>query len=75
VAGQHGGIMTSLGCSSIQGGGCDLGYSVYLLEPVAFEVSKLIEGRGAASVALEVADEIFVGAFIGDQIMRVPRPD
>ena len=75
VAGQHGGIMTSLGCSSIQGGGCDLGYSVYLLEPVAFEVSKLIEGRGAASVALEVVDEIFVGAFIGDQIMRVPRPD
>ena len=36
---------------------------------------KLIEGRGAASVALEVVDEIFVGAFIGDQIMRVPRPD
>ncbi len=75
VAGQHGGIMTSLGCSSIREGGCDLGYSVYLLEPVGFEATKLIEGRGAVSVALEVGDELFVGSFVGDQIMRVPRPD
>jgi hypothetical protein len=75
VAGQHGGVMTSLGCSSIREGGCDLGYSVYLLGPVGLEVTKLIEGRGAVSVALEVGDELFVGAFIGDQIMRVPRPE
>jgi len=75
VAGQHAGVMASLGCSSIRKGGCDLGYSVYLLEPIRLEATKIIEGRGAASVALEVGDEIFVGSFFGDQIMRVPGPD
>jgi len=75
VAGQHGGVMTSLGCGSIREGGCDLGYSVYLLEPTRLEATKIIEGRGAVSVALEVGDEIFVGSFFGDQIMRVPGPD
>lgn len=75
VAGQHGGIMTSLGCSSIHEGGCDLGYSVYLLEPDGLAVTKIFEGRGAVSVALEVDDEYFVGSFVGDQIMRVPRSD
>jgi hypothetical protein len=75
VAGQHGGIMASLGCGSISERGCDIGYSVYLLEPVGLEHTKIIEGRGAASVALEVGDDIFVGAFVGDQIMRVRRPD
>jgi hypothetical protein len=75
VAGQHGGVMTSLGCDSIREGGCDLGYSVYLLEPDGLEVTRIFEGRGAVSVALEVDDEYFVGSFVGDQIMRVPRPD
>ena len=74
VAGQHAGFMASLGCSSIRKGGCDLGYSVYLLEPVRLEATKLIEGRGAVSVALVVGGELFVGIFVGDQIMRVPRP-
>ena len=40
----------------------------------AYEAGR-IEGRGAVSVALEVGDELFVGSFVGDQIMRVPRPD
>jgi hypothetical protein len=75
VTGQHGGVVTSLGCSSIRVGGCDLGYSVYLIDPVRLEATKIIEGRGAASVALEVGDEVLVGSFIGDQIMRVRRPD
>lgn len=75
VAGQHGGVMSSLGCSSIREGGCDLGYSVYRLDPIGLEVTKLFEGRGAVSVALEVGDEFFVGSFVGDQIMRVPSPE
>lgn len=75
VAGQEGGVMASLGCGSIREAGCDLGYSVYRIGPVGLEATKIVEGRGAASIALEVGDEIFVGAFVGDQIMRVPRPD
>lgn len=75
VAGQYGGVAAAMGCGSIRDAGCDLGYSVYVVGPVSLEARKIIEGRGAASVALEVGDEIFVGAFVGDQIMRLPKPD
>ncbi len=70
VAGQKGGVSTSLGCGSIRDAGCDIGYSVYALDPASLEANPLLEGRGAASVALEVGDEVFVGFFIGDQVER-----
>jgi len=75
VAGQHGGVGDALGCGSVRDAGCDIGYSVYLIGPVGLEATRIIEGRGAASVALEVGDEVYVGFFIGDQITRVPAPD
>ncbi|HIF92849.1 MAG: hypothetical protein ABGX04_12805 [Myxococcales bacterium] len=79
VAGQHGGVSASMSCASIQNAGCDIGYSVYVIDPDALTASRLFEGRGAASVALEIsrddAGEIFVGFFIGDQIERVSRAD
>jgi hypothetical protein len=75
VAGQHGGLSVSMGCASIQDAGCDIGYSVYAItaSPAMLEATKLFEGRGAASVALEVGNEIFVGFFVGDQIERVEQ--
>ena len=75
VAGQHGGVSASLSCASVEDAGCDIGYSVYVVTPTGLEATKLFEGRGAASVALEVGEEIFVGFFIGDQIERVERTD
>ena len=75
VAGQHGGISASLGCGSVEGTGCDIGYSVYAIDPDSLEATKLHEGRGAASVALEMEDEFLIGFFIGDQIERVERSD
>ena len=75
VAGQHGGISAALGCASVQNAGCDIGYSVYVIDPEPLTATRLFEGRGAASVALEVADEVFVGFFVGDQIERVSISD
>ena len=72
VAGQYGGVADAIGCGEIRHAGCDIGYAVYLVEPIGLEAQKITEGRGAASVALEVADEIYVGAFVGDQIARIP---
>jgi hypothetical protein len=75
VAGQYGGVADAIGCGEIRHAGCDIGYAIYLVEPIGLEAEKITEGRGAASVALEVADEIYVGAFVGDQIVRIPdRP-
>ncbi|MAG29637.1 MAG: hypothetical protein CL908_01940 [Deltaproteobacteria bacterium] len=75
VAGQHGGPMKVLGCGEIREGGCDIGYSVYVVDPVDLEPIRVLVGRGAVSVALEVENEILVGAFAGDQIIRVPIGD
>ena len=75
VAGQHGGLTAAMGCGSIRDVGCDLAYSVHVIGPVGLTARKLVEGRGAASVALEVGPEVFVGVFVGDQIMRVRTPD
>jgi hypothetical protein len=70
VTGQYGGLGDALRCGEIRDAGCDMAYSVYLVEPIGLEAEKIIEGRGAASVALEVAEEIYVGAYVGDQIER-----
>lgn len=75
VTGQVGGVSAAMGCASVENAGCDIGYSVYVVAPGALEATKLFEGRGAASVALEVAEEIFVGFYIGDQIERLQRSD
>lgn len=74
AAGQAGDVMDILGCGGIEEGGCGLDYGVYSIDPTSLEVEALFTGMGAASVALEVGDDIFVGVFSGDQIERVYRP-
>lgn len=79
VASQRAGVLKALSCGAIDDGGCDVGYVVSRLDPHALALQPLAEGRGAASVALEVGDELWVGFFAGDSIARIPvadrRPD
>jgi len=74
VAGQDGSVSQILECGGIESGGCGLDYGVYAIDPDTFEVDLLFTGKGAASVALEVGDDVFVGVFSGDQVERVSRP-
>jgi hypothetical protein len=74
VAGQGGSVLQILKCGGIENGGCGLDYGVYSIDPDTFQVDLLFTGKGAASVALEVGDEVFVGAFSGDQVERLSRP-
>jgi len=74
VAGQGGGIFDVLGCGALERGTCDLPYSVVEIDPMTLETRVLLEHTGAASVALEVGDEIFVGTFAGDRLVRAPYP-
>lgn len=71
VAGQKGGAVSGLRCGSIRTGGCDIGYSVYRIDPETLEATPVREGRGAASVALEAGEDLYIGVFAGDQIERV----
>jgi hypothetical protein len=74
AAGQDGSLLDILGCGSIEVGGCPLDYGVYSIDPATLEAKALFTGKGAASVALEVGDDIFVGVFSGDQVERVSSP-
>ena len=75
VAGQHGGPIAGLRCGSIRTGGCDIGYSVYRIDAEALTAERIREGRGAASVALEAGEDLYIGVFAGDQIERVRSED
>lgn len=74
AAGQDGALTEILACGEIDSGGCGLDYGVYAIDPETLAVEQLFTGRGAASVALEVGDDILVGSFSGDQIERISRP-
>ncbi len=74
VAGQGGGVLKVLGCNEIEEGACGVDYGVYSIDPVSLEARRLYDGKGAASVALEVEDEVLVGSFVGDRIERRPAP-
>jgi hypothetical protein len=75
VAAQMTGPMGALRCGMIDVGGCDIGFSVTSIEPEEFVATPIAAGRGAASVALEVGDEIWVGVFAGDAITRLPKAE
>lgn len=70
AAGQGGGMLKVLGCNEIEEGACGIDYGVYSIDPVSLEARRLYDGKGAASVALEVDDEVLVGSFVGDRIER-----
>jgi len=74
VAGQGGGMWEVLGCNEIEAGACGIDYGVYSIDPVSLEARRLYDGKGAASVALEVDEEVLVGSFVGDRIERRPAP-
>jgi hypothetical protein len=74
VAGQGGGMLKVLGCNEIEEGACGIDYGVYAIDPVSLEARRLFDGKGAASVALEVDDEVLVGSFVGDRIERRTAP-
>ena len=72
VAGQGGGVLKVLGCNEIGEGACGVDYGVYSIDPVSLGARRLYDGKGAASVALEVDGEVLVGSFVGDRIERRP---
>jgi hypothetical protein len=75
VAGQVGAVGELLACNGTEGT-CPVPFSVVLVNPGTLDVTLVLEhpatAQGAASVALEVGDEIFIGTYDGDRIARAP---
>lgn len=68
----------TLGCNGIERGACPSAYAIVAVDPQtqATEVVYRHAGApmGAATVAVEIDRELFIGSFAGDRLVRV-RPD
>ena len=78
VASHPGTFLDTLACASIESGSCVRPFRVVAVDPQNGTTEVLIDSdgspMGAATVALQVGDDIWLGSFIGDRIARAPLP-
>jgi hypothetical protein len=64
-----------LACAKFERGACPLPFRIYAVWPGNFEKEIVYEGEGppmgAGTVGLRVGDELFVGSFASDRLLRV----
>ncbi len=74
VAGQEGSLLEIIACDG-EGGSCAVPLSVLAVDPSTLEATVVLQhagqAAGAASVALQVGDQIYLGSFSSDRIARV----
>ena len=75
VAGQRSGVLDVARCSTLEGGSCALASVVVQVDPGLMVPSPLVEDDpatvlGAASVAVELDGEFWIGAFSGDRLVK-----
>jgi hypothetical protein len=62
-------------CMQLEGRPCPLAFQIVALHPESLEMEVLYRGEGApmggGTVGLRIADELFIGSFAGDRILRV----
>ena len=75
VAGQNASLGTIFACLEIESGTCGLPFTVMAVEPASLSAETVVRHdarvTGAASVALEVGENLFLGTFAGDRVTRL----
>lgn len=75
VASFVGPLWETLSCDGIERGSCPVAFEIVAVDPETLAVETLYRGggapMGAGTVGLRVGDELFVGSFAGDRILRV----
>jgi hypothetical protein len=79
VTGQDARLGDTLGCARIRSGTCALPFAVVAVETASLETQTLLAGDGtqaigAASIALERGDALYIGTFAGDRVARARLP-
>lgn len=80
VASHNAPIQEVMACGGLEHGACPFHYAILALDPETLEPKGLYENTGppmgAGSAALKLGDELVIGTFAGDRIVRVklPRP-
>ncbi len=77
VASHRGGFGDQMQCLSLSEGACPMEFEIVALDPISFEREVLYHSSGppmgAGTVAIEVADDLLIGSFAGDRVLRVRR--
>lgn len=78
VASHPGSFLDTLACAGIESGSCVRPFRIVAVHPETGNSEVLIDSdgkpMGAATVALQVGDDVWLGSFIGDRIARAPLP-
>lgn len=79
LAASHGGsVLQAIACLGNDARACGLPFTIVAIDPLTLARQTLLEHRGpplgAATVAQQVGDELYLGSFAGDRIVRVPLP-
>lgn len=77
VASLRGEWSRLMACGEIEGGVCPLPYAIVAVDPETLGTEVVHASgpdtpMGAATVAVQVEDELWIGTFAGDRILRVP---
>lgn len=78
VASHTAGLVELGACFGITEGACGAAFAIVAVDPGSMEAQTILEHRGApmgaATVAQQVGDELYLGSFAGDRIVRAPMP-
>ena len=66
-------------CAQLESGQCPFHFAIMLLDPDELQATALYENAGppmgAGTSALRVGDELWIGSFAGDRLLRAKLPD
>jgi hypothetical protein len=75
VASFTGSLLDTLGCGDLPRGACPVEFQIVAIDPRTLATEVLYRNAGApmggGTVGLRVGDELFIGSFAGDRILRV----
>ena len=78
VASHNAPLHEIIACAGLEHGQCPFHFSIVLLDPADMQAHALYENvgppMGAGTTALLIEDQLFIGSFAGDRILRVSLP-
>ena len=79
VASFTGPLWETFSCAELERGACPVEFEIVAVDPETLATETLYRGggapMGAGTVGLRVGDELFIGSFAGDRILRVALGD
>jgi len=79
VASHNAPINEVMACGQLEKGQCPFHFAIMLLDPVELRATAVYQNAGppmgAGTSALRIGDELWIGTFAGDRLLRAKLPD